>query len=455
MFSEQLPHDQRTSIDSDVFFRDESAFTDDEIKPFTTANRSKVDLIALEEQRVNVIRVVHLALIFLLLFSAYNPVQNMISVLFTQIGEDYVGIFAMIIINQCNGLGNLVAPIIAPKFNYRDIFAASTVAFVTLISAGKMVSSCELHDPSFMCQTSVIYALMMAASIMTGFGMCFIWFTASIYVQECSNEHNKGRMFGLFGAINQSCNLTGALIALILLKSFGVSGFFFCQTLLSIAAAFLFLTVKKPYSLRTSREQISRVENPITIQKIIHFMNRDKMKSCIPLFILSSFSFSFFVNNLSKMTSYSVQDLPVDEANAKVGYVLIMLGISEFGASLVCGALFDKDRRFTLTMIMYFAFAVIGLNYIAYRWNIFWLYFLVAICFGFLDSGLQVCIGAMLGGRFNEKYEPFAVFRFVQGMGQAFFFLVLLILEKSWPQAMFLLYLLIAYYVWENRKGLF
>lgn len=412
---------------------------------------TELDTLITQEKIDNLPKIVFLAGVFLLIFSAYNPVQNMVSVLFKQLGEDYLGIFAMIVVNQCYGIGSLISPIVAPRLSYRTVFASCAAAFVIFIFIGQLISSCAVASSSLLCHTSMIYSLMMGASILAGFGMAFIWFTCSVYIQASANESNKGKMFGIFGAIHQSSNITGALLSLVLLKFFGVKGFFMSQALLGCCAAALFTMVKNPQEHLLP--QTSEKPKPVDMQRLLHFMKKDKMKGYFPLFMLSGYSFSFFVNNLSKMSNNTVQHLPQEEANVKIGYVLLVFGIAELGASLVCGQIFDRSKRLALKVSIGFAFLVAIINFIGFTWNSYFMFFPVAICFGFLDSGTQVVIGALLASRFNEKYEQFAIFRFVQAMFQSFYFLLFLVLENTAPQIMFLLYLIIAWYAWKHRNN--
>mgnify|MGYP000848322441 FL=1 len=396
-------------------------------------------------------KVLYLAIAFLLIFSAYNPVQNTVSVLFGQLGEDYLGIFAMVVVNQTYGIASLIVPIVGPKLPPRIVFACSSCCFVAFIYIGKLISSCAAESTSLICQSYFIYTMMMAASILTGFGLGFIWFTGSIYIQACCNENNKGRMFGIFGAIQQSSNLTGAVLALVLLKWFGVSGFFFCQALIGLLAAVLFTRVKNPSEF-SQQEKVAN-QDPVTLRKLMHFMARPKMKGFYPLIMLSSYSFGFLVSNLSKMSANTVSHLPQDEANVKVSYVLVFFGVSELIASLVCGTIFDKSKELAVKIMIGFAFLASILDCLGYNFSWYMMFFPIGFCFGFLDSGMQVLLGALLSSRFTEKYEQFAIFRFVQGLYQAFFFLVCLFLEKISPQLMFVVHFAMAVYAWRAKKG--
>jgi len=396
-------------------------------------------------------KVLFLAVVFLIIFSAYNPVQNMVSMLFKQLGEAYLGIFAMVVVNQTYGIASFIVPVVGPKLSHRKVFIVCSGCFVLFIYIGKIISSCADDKSSFICQSYVIYSMMIAASIFTGFGLAFIWFTCSVYLQACCNENNKGRIFGVFGAIHQSSNLTGAFLTLILLKWFGVGGFFFVQALVGVVAAILFTRVTAPLKSEQSSQEAPK-SDPANFNKLIHFMTLEKMKAYYPLIMLSSYSFGYLVSNLAKMTSRTVDYLPADEANVRVSYVMVWFGICELIGSLVTGTIFDKSRELAVKVIMGFSFLVAFLNFVGFQWSWYFMYFPISLCFGFLDSGMQSVLGALLASRFPDKSEQFAIFRFVQGMYQAFFFLVVLLLEQISPYLMFIVQLLMTFYAWSYRS---
>ena len=441
---------QRNSIDSDSYFRDEeSRLIKSEPEPHP---RSKPKI----PKEKNLTNVLHLALTLVLLFSAYNPAQNLLSVYFKQFGLDYLGLFSIMIICQCSGITSLLAPLIVSRLPYKNILTAAAVGATCLIILGKLVSGCNTDASAYFCQSYMLHRLTVSASILTGIGMGFIWLTSSVYIQECSYEANKGSVFGIFSSVYQFCNISGSLITLTLVKHVSISSFFTIQIFLSIIAVGLFQTIKKPEVTKPKKERsIQREEEPIKIQKIIHFMNREKMKSCYPIFVLYSFSSAFLVSNLSKMVGNTLQDYSPTEANLKLGYILLTLSISQISAGVICGLIFDKSRKNALEIIMQLAFATVVLNYIGYHWGSYYFFFPLAVCYGFLDSGFLTIINALIGGRFSGKYEQFAVFRFVHGMSQSLFYLLFMIFENSVPSAMFFLFIFVAYYAWDNRKSLF
>ena len=75
-------------------------------------------------------KVIYLGVVFMLLYSAFNPVQNLMSMLFQQIGEEYLGIFALLVLSQSFAIGSLLSPRLAPKLSFRSAFTLASLTFV-------------------------------------------------------------------------------------------------------------------------------------------------------------------------------------------------------------------------------------------------------------------------------------------------------------------------------------
>ena len=410
-------------------------------------------------------KVVYLGIVFMLLYTAFNPVQNLMSMLFKQIGEDYLGVFALLVLNQAFAIGSLLAPRLAPKLSYRNAFTLASFTFVLLIAVGKLASNCG-GSKEFICQSRSLYVLMLIASVCTGIGSSLLWFCQSVYVVECSTETNKGKMFGIFMALMQSSQITGALLATVLLKQFGVAGFFQVQTILACIATVAFLLVRNPTPLAekkdddmyntSDRGQVELAKgaeeehDSTSFKHLISFMNRDKMRNYDSASYLIAYSFGFMVTNLSKLTSATLEHLSQEEANEKVGYVFLALGVFEVVASQVCGTFFDKYKSQSVKMIIVFNLLVVIAQYVGVSFNNYNMFFLAAICYGFCDAGALVVFGALISSKFREKSEPFAIFRFVNSMGQAIFILMFLVLERSRVELQFIVFAFFVAYAWKS-----
>lgn len=408
-----------------------------------------------------IFHVAFLGFTFMLLYTAYNPVQNMISLLFEEIGEKYLGIYALFVGQLAFAAGSLLAPQIAAKFSYRIGFFIGAFGFVLLIAVGKFASFCSHYKDTFMCQSSSLYVIVTIASCAQGQGSSLIWYMQSLFIFDCSNENNKGRMFGIFMALMQVSQISGAIIATIGLREFGTEGFFMFQTFLSFFSALLFLFVKTPVipaSIHTFNNKdknnsemlgIEPAKATSNIKRLIDFSRRDKMQSFRPPMLLVAFAFAFMVGAMPKLISLSLKKLPQTEINEKVGLIFLVLGCSEVIASQVSGRLYDRNRQLSVKAIIFFNLSVLLINLIAFKTSSYHLYFAAALCFGFCDAGAQIVFSTLLTSKFVEKSEPQAVFRSMTYFASAGFILLFMILEQFSIELQFLSFAIVVIYAWR------
>ena len=116
--------------------------------------------------------------------------------------------------------------------------------------------------------------------------------------------------------------------------------------------------------------------------------------------------------------------------NDKLGLIFFIFGFSEVMAGEIIGYMFDKFTNYIITIYCWITLICIISIFTAYMTDIYWVYIITAIAFAFADVGGETIIGGLLSLRFEEKIEPFVVFRFMSTCSAAFIMVIYLIFPQ-------------------------
>ena len=427
-------------------------------------------------------KVVYLGFLFFIIFTIFNGLQNIITLLYTQLGYPNLGRFTLLSMFITGSISQLIGPSFADKYPYNYTFFVSCSPILLFLIVGKFASICSDPDTKQImnCSQDILYPLHFVAASSFGFFGSILWAAQSAYVSECSDIQNKGKLFGLFWSFMACSQISANLLTTIILRLQGASSLFNLYITIALIGITLFIFIKKPESNKTksinevkdktkvkqslveglsedlltnnhsTAEQIdasvlsihelpqepnskntslnelkpdisliSQEKTKVGPMRFIPFFSHPNIGPCIPLFMLQGYAFSTFITNLSVMIYDSLQTGTQAEKNAMVGIAFLAFGVTEVLAGQVFGYVFDKLRNYSITIYCLVNCLCIGCMYSAYCTGYYWLYILTACAFAFSDVGGQTIIGGTLATKFTEKVEPFVVFRFVSTVAAA------------------------------------
>ena len=411
----------------------------------------------------NIGKVIYLGFLFFIIFTIFNGLQNIITLLYVQLGYASLGKFTLLSMFITGSISQLIGPSFADKYQYNYTFLVCCSPILLFLIVGKYAAICS--NPSTIdqgyCSPDVLYPLHFIAASCFGFFGCILWAAQSSYVSECSNIQNKGKFFGLFWSFMACSQIAGNLFTTVILRLQGASSLFNFYIVIAMVGIILFFFIRKP---ETNESKIDSKANPIEIlseeledqcpepifsnilsihenlsfnelkddplvvsqekrkvgpMRFISFFSHPKMKACIPLFILQSYSFTTFISNVSVMTYNSLKTGTQAEKNSMVGVAFLAFGITEVISGHAFGYVFDKFRKYSITFYCLINLLCMGSIYSAYYTGCYWLYLVTACTFAFSDIGGQTIIGGTLATKFTEKVEPFVVFRFTASLTSA------------------------------------
>lgn len=93
---------------------------------------------------------------------------------------------------------------------------------------------------------SAIWAIMLTASGINGFGSAILWVAQGEYLAQCANSTNRGLYNGVFWAIFNGSRVVGCIVASIVMERVMLSTFFMSMCGFGAAGLFMFFGIRKP-----------------------------------------------------------------------------------------------------------------------------------------------------------------------------------------------------------------
>jgi fucose permease len=113
---------------------------------------------------------------FMLMFTAFNSLQNMISELYESLGLGPLGQIALFCIYGAFGLTTLVSSYLIEKMGYKKTMFLSGLGYAVFELTGLLVTSCKSADShTGVCSVGFIYFLVLFGALICGFSAALIW----------------------------------------------------------------------------------------------------------------------------------------------------------------------------------------------------------------------------------------------------------------------------------------
>ena len=415
------------------------------------------ELTSLRDQNIhiNTAKVIHLGILFLILFTIFNGLQNVIFIIYTEMGYADQATFLMLTLFISRAFSNLIGPAFADKYAYNLTFLVASSSILIFLLAGKLTTLCASteNENNVKCSKNLLYFIHLIAGVIFGFFGSILWAAQSAYVNQCAGHHDKGKFFGIFWSFMAGSQIFGSFLTAAVLDNKGISGLFNFYIFVSIIGVGLFAFIKKPdatdsdlnvpneflsteigtfnnENMAYSQNLRNREANKTDVHKILRFFFNEKIRACIPLFILQGYAFTIFIKTIPILTYYSFNNVTTTEMNDKLGLIFFIFGFSEVMAGEIIGYMFDKFTNYIITIYCWITLICIISIFTAYMTDIYWVYIITAIAFAFADVGGETIIGGLLSLRFEERIEPFVVFRFMSTCSAAFIMVIYLIFPQ-------------------------
>jgi Major Facilitator Superfamily. len=222
----------------------------------------------------------------MILFSAFNIAQNLVTQIFSQEGYTNLGQYCIFAIYGCFGCSSFVVSNIKAKLSHKMGLIIGASGYFSFLVAGAVGCYCIQEDiRGGLCTESSIYTLNIVTASYLGFCAGLLWLSQSSYVDDCTNPTNTGFLNGLFWSLCQTSQILGSLIGAFVLGNTNHFVFYLLMCCMAGVAIILFIFLP---SVRP--KQISSAEVLPVKESISKFIDTFKDKRMQPIFPVMFFT---------------------------------------------------------------------------------------------------------------------------------------------------------------------
>ena len=285
---------------------------------------------------------------FLLLFSAYNALQNVATSLFPAgLGNSSLGI-----LYAAAAVGVFLAPPLVDAAGTRVTMIAGAACYVVYMA-------CLIPNP-------IISDLVLAMSVVIGLGAAVLWVALGEFIKENSDAASYGRNAGLFWAIFQLNNIVGNLGTYLVFPHLTNAELYAGFSIVGAAGTALLLVLRKPAvggggdaaaaaalggvmlrvnyggddappppppAARVSWRERGALGCASVLAAARLLLTLDSLL-LLPMYLLSGFELAFWTGEFTQLLDASV-----------IGLVLTLSGVGEVAGGLLFGRLSDALGR--------------------------------------------------------------------------------------------------------------
>ena len=173
---------------------------------------------------INIYRVIHLAICFLLLFCAFNTLGGLIQSICSDLKlPNNFGLIMQGAIYLSFSIFNFFTGGLISKFGTRRVMAFSSIVYLIWILVLSIPAYCTQHNDlnhsvGFCNSKTWQEVILIFMSVIVGIAAGPMWVSQPIYVDECSIERKTDFFQGIFWSILMIQSFIGNLISYLLFK---------------------------------------------------------------------------------------------------------------------------------------------------------------------------------------------------------------------------------------------
>ena len=125
------------------------------------------------------VRTVYLGLSFMIMFTSFNGLQNMLGQIYLQQGYKTLGSLSIFFIYALFSLSTLISPYFVNKVGYKYSFVLASLTYVAFSASGIYITTCNDH-----CNMPLLYFIVIFCSSLCGIGASVLWVAQGSYIGD-------------------------------------------------------------------------------------------------------------------------------------------------------------------------------------------------------------------------------------------------------------------------------
>ena len=151
-------------------------------------------------------RVALLGVTFMIMFTAFNSLQNMVSKIYAQYGYGNLGEISVLVLYFVFGITTFFTPYVIRQFGFKKVMFISSMGYAVYEGVGLVIALWE-DMPKVLGWVIVLFG-----ACLCGASASMIWVAQGAYVSQVAGESRKTELFGLFWSLMMSSQIAGNLI---------------------------------------------------------------------------------------------------------------------------------------------------------------------------------------------------------------------------------------------------
>lgn len=171
-------------------------------------------------------RTAYLGVTFMIMFTAFNSLQNIVSKKYEEYGYHNLGTASIILLYFVYGVFTFPAPFIIRMLGFKKSMFISSLGYGLFEAAG-LVIALWTDMP-----LALGWVFVMVGAVFCGASASVIWVAQGSYISEISDTDSKTKLFALFWGIMMSSQIFGSILTTFVLGLIGNTAYFIVLTAL-------------------------------------------------------------------------------------------------------------------------------------------------------------------------------------------------------------------------------
>ena len=365
-------------------------------------------------------RVIYIGLCFMILFTAHNSAQNLMTQIFKQLGHHSLGQSCLSFRLFCFALTTIVAPYFFKKITAKTGLILGSTTYIIFFSGGALVTACaKYNSDAIICNVSFSYTFNIITAGLSGIGACFLWLAQATYVNACADEQSRGVFNGVFLSLFETSQIFSGMIATFLLGNSDANTFYLTLVVIAGIAIAMFIFIQAPVQYSTeivqNKSQGTLAE---TLRDFVQIIRDKRYYFLFMVIIFTGVATAFYFVFMGTAVTIILSNESLNVINQSTGFIFIVLSLGEISAGITIGRLADKyDKIKILSISMYIYESALVMTLLACLFGSYQLAIISGLLWGYGETALGTMINVIIGSKFNSNPKIFSVYRFFYCLG--------------------------------------
>jgi MFS family permease len=171
-------------------------------------------------------RTAYLGIAFMIMFTAFNSLQNIVSKIYSDYGYTNLGTASVLLLYFVYGAFTFVAPYLIRGLGYKKSMFFSSLGYGIFEAAGLIIALWS-DMPSILG-----WIFVMVGAVFCGAGASVIWVAQGSYVSDLASEESRTKLFAMFWGLMMTSQVFGSILTTFVLGVIGNTAYFIVLTIL-------------------------------------------------------------------------------------------------------------------------------------------------------------------------------------------------------------------------------